>query len=145
MIVTYNSAGVIQACINSLTEMAPTLSVIVVDNASGDDTLIRVRPDTRVIANTANQGFATAVNQGVRASDAEFVLLLNPDTQLLTPVDELIHASSRYGLASGKLVDKTGRAQKRVYRPPLPHAGCASVRDLRFESAVAVEFGQSAL
>jgi GT2 family glycosyltransferase len=115
---------VIQACVNSLTEMAPTLSVIVVDNASGDDTLLQVARGTRVVANTENKGFATAVNQGVRSSDAEFVLLLNPDTQLLTPVDELIHASSQYGLASGKLVDKTGRAQKgfTIRRFPTPAA-----------------------
>ncbi len=122
VIVTYNSAGVIQACLNSLTEMAPSLSAVVVDNASGDDTLTHVKPEVRVIANTENQGFAAAVNQGIRASDAEFVLLLNPDTRLLTPVDELIHATRQYGLASGKLVDKTGRAQKgfTIRRFPTP-------------------------
>lgn len=104
--------------------MAPALSIVVVDNASGDDTLARMRPGTRVIANTENKGFAAAVNQGVRASDSEFVLLLNPDTQLLTSVDELIHASSQYGLASGKLVDKTRRAQKgfTIRRFPTPAA-----------------------
>ena len=102
----------IQACLDSLTEMAPTVSAIVVDNASSDDTLRQIKPGVQVIANAENRGFAAAVNQGVRSSDAEFVLLLNPDTRLLTPVDELIRASSQYGLASGKLVDKTGRTQK---------------------------------
>jgi GT2 family glycosyltransferase len=127
VIVTYNSADVIQACLNSLTEMAPSLSPIVVDNASGDDTLARLhevqaKPGIRAIANTENKGFAAAVNQGVRASDAEFVLLLNPDTRLLTPVDELIQASRRYGLASGKLIDKTGGVQKgfTIRRFPTP-------------------------
>lgn len=116
MIITYNSAEVIEACLNSLTKMAPDLSTIVVDNASGDDTLARVRslkkPGTEVVVNTMNRGFAGAVNQGVRATAAEFVLLLNPDTHLLTSLDELIQASQQYGLASGKLVDKTGQAQK---------------------------------
>jgi GT2 family glycosyltransferase len=115
VIVTYNSADVIEACLNSLTQMALEFSTIVVDNASGDDTLARVRtlqkPGTEVIANATNRGFAGAVNQGVRATAAEFVLLLNPDTRLLTSLDELTQASRQYGLASGKLVDKTGRAQ----------------------------------
>jgi N-acetylglucosaminyl-diphospho-decaprenol L-rhamnosyltransferase len=122
IVVTYNSAGVIQACLKSLTEMAPSLSVIVVDNASGDDTLKELKPGARLIANDKNRGFASASNQGAQASDAEFLLLLNPDTRLLTPVDELIHASEQYGLASGKLVDKTGMAQKgfTIRRFPTP-------------------------
>ncbi len=122
VIVTYNSADVIKACLDSLTEMAPLLSAIVVDNASGDDTLLQVKPCSRVIANTENKGFAAAVNQGVRASAAEFVLLLNPDARLLTPVDELIRASGESGLASGRLVDKTGSAQKgfTIRRFPTP-------------------------
>jgi N-acetylglucosaminyl-diphospho-decaprenol L-rhamnosyltransferase len=122
VIVTYNSAGVIRICLDSLTEMASSLTAIVVDNASGDETLSQIEPGIRVIANAENKGFAAAVNQGVRASDAEFVLLLNPDTRLLTPVDELIHASGQYGLASGKLVDKTGLVQKgfTIRRFPTP-------------------------
>jgi GT2 family glycosyltransferase len=126
VIITYNSAEVIEACLKSLTQMAPSLSTIVVDNASADNTLPRVRaiknPSTQVIANTTNRGFAGAVNQGVAATSAEFVLLLNPDTRLLTSLDELIQASRQYGLASGKLVDKTGLPQTgfTVRRFPTP-------------------------
>jgi len=128
VIITYNSAEVIEACLNSLTSMAPDLSTVVVDNASGDGTLARVRamnkPALKLIANTTNRGFAGGVNQGVRASEAEFILLLNPDTRLLTSVDELTQASQQYGLASGKLVDKTRHAQKgfTVRRFPTPAA-----------------------
>jgi GT2 family glycosyltransferase len=126
VIITYNSAEVIEACLNSLTEMAPSLSTIVVDNASGDDTLARVRAlkqaGVQIIANNTNQGFATAVNQGVRSASAELVLLLNPDTRLLTPLDDVIQASRQHGLASGKLVGKTGTVQKgfTIRRFPTP-------------------------
>ncbi len=65
----------------------------------------------KVIANHENRGFAAAVNQGVAATDAEFVLILNPDVKLLTSVDALVEASERYGLAAGKLTDLNGRAQ----------------------------------
>jgi N-acetylglucosaminyl-diphospho-decaprenol L-rhamnosyltransferase len=98
--------------------MAPGLKPIVVDNASTDDSLLRVREreGIRVIANSENRGFAAAVNQAV-ASCAEFenVLLLNPDVNLLTQVDTLVDAltedSRKYGLSAGKLVDLNGRAQ----------------------------------
>jgi N-acetylglucosaminyl-diphospho-decaprenol L-rhamnosyltransferase len=98
--------------------MAPGLKPIVVDNASTDDSLLRVREreGIRVIANSENRGFAAAVNQAV-ASCPEFenVLLLNPDVNLLTQVDTLVDAltegSLKYRLSAGKLVDLNGRAQ----------------------------------
>lgn len=106
--------------------MAPGAAVIVVDNASQDATVERVRrhPGIQVIANIENVGFAAAVNQGVRSSAAEFLLTLNPDARLLTGVDQLTDASRQYGLAAGKLVDKTGRAQRgfTIRRLPTPAA-----------------------
>jgi GT2 family glycosyltransferase len=64
-----------------------------------------------VIANSTNRGFAAAVNQGIAATDADSILLLNPDVQLLSAVDALVEASRRHGIAAGKLVDATGQAQ----------------------------------
>ena len=60
------------------------MPVIVADNASGDDTLDRVRgyADVRLIANQENIGFAAAVNQAVAAAGSPFLLLLNPDVEL---------------------------------------------------------------
>jgi GT2 family glycosyltransferase len=87
---------------------------VVVDNASSDDTVerIRGRAGVRLIANPDNRGFAAAVNQGAReAGQAEFRLLLNPDACLASPLDNLIEATRRYGLAAGKLVGEDGRAQ----------------------------------
>jgi N-acetylglucosaminyl-diphospho-decaprenol L-rhamnosyltransferase len=89
--------------------MAPSLTPIVVDNASTDGTLERVC--ARKIANAKNRGFAAAVNQGVRATDAEFLLLLNPDVNLLTAVDSLMGASRQYGLAAGQLIGADGHSQ----------------------------------
>jgi GT2 family glycosyltransferase len=126
VIVTYNSENVIDACLDSVAKMAPQFSALVVDNASVDRTRdgLASRSGVQVISNPQNRGFAAAVNQGVRASDAQFILLLNPDTRLLTGVDELVAASRRYGLAAGKLVDLTGRAQQgfTIRRCPTPTA-----------------------
>lgn len=93
--------------------MAPSVTPIVIDNASNDVTVAeaRSRSGVRVIANAENRGFAAAVNQGVRACTEEYLLMLNPDTQLLTAIDDLTTAAHSYGLACGKLQDKTGNAQ----------------------------------
>src|SRR5579885_1169509 len=70
--------------------MAPSVAPLVIDNASQDQTLQQA--GARRIANSQNRGFAAAVNQGVRASDSEFFLLLNPDVALLTQVDGRVQA-----------------------------------------------------
>lgn len=106
--------------------MAPLMHPLVVDNASSDQTLELVRdwPGVTVLANRENRGFAAAANQGIRATDSELLLLLNPDVKILTPVDELERASRQYGLAGGRLVDSEGRDQKgfTIRRFPTPAA-----------------------
>src|SRR5438093_1762646 len=56
--------------------------VIVIDNDSKDGTVdgLREYPWARVIENVPQRGFAGAVNQGVRATNAPIVVALNPDT-----------------------------------------------------------------
>ncbi len=57
--------------------------IYVVDNASSDHTVERLQPlfpAVHFVANTENVGFARANNQAIRLSQAEYVLLLNPDT-----------------------------------------------------------------
>lgn len=119
VIVTHNSADVINSCLEALSKMDSEVTPIVVDNASSDNTLdlVRSRSRVRLIANSENRGFAAAVNQGVReagaceANQSEFILLLNPDVELLTAVDELTESAQRHGLAAGRLVDHAGRTQ----------------------------------
>lgn len=91
--------------------MAPLVTPIVVDNASSDDTTARIPASAALIENPQNSGFAAAANQAIRSTGAEFLLLLNPDVNLLSGVDALIEASRRCGLAAGKLVDSDGRPQ----------------------------------
>lgn len=62
-----------------------TAEVIVVDNASSDDSvamLAREFPWVRVIANSGNAGFTRGNNQGLAVSRGQYVLFLNPDTEL---------------------------------------------------------------
>ena len=122
VVVTYNSEEVIGACL----DCCASLPAVVVDNASQDATMQRVnrRPGVLLITNTTNRGFATAVNQGVAALDTEFVLLLNPDVHLHTPVTALQDAFSEsgVGLATGRLLDHAGSVQAgfNIRRFPTP-------------------------
>jgi GT2 family glycosyltransferase len=98
----------------ALTEMAPHVSTVVVDNASSDRTVdfVRARGGVKLIANDRNRGFAAAVNQGVReAGGGDFILVLNPDTELLNAIDPLVESAGRHGLAAGRLLDAQGSTQ----------------------------------
>lgn len=113
IIVTFNSALHIAACLRSLGQAD---EIVVVDNASSDDTcdiVAREAPKTKLIRNASNRGFAAAVNQGIAATSSPFVLLLNPDTTLRSNLQPLVERCliPQVGAAGGKLVDGKGQAQ----------------------------------
>jgi GT2 family glycosyltransferase len=123
VIVTYNSAEMIERCLKSCAD----LPVVVVDNASKDATCdhVRRRRVVTLIANPSNYGFAHAVNQGVGALEAELILLLNPDTELKTPLRDLEAAcfEEGTGLAAGQLTDEQGQPQRGFALRRFPTAG----------------------
>lgn len=62
------------------------IEVFVVDNNSHDESAAMVSkefPQVRLIKNAANSGFAKANNQAIRHASGRYVLLLNPDTEIL--------------------------------------------------------------
>ncbi|MBN2003328.1 MAG: glycosyltransferase family 2 protein [Anaerolineae bacterium] len=64
----------------------PGLEVIVVDNASQDDSVAMVRqefPQVHLIVNSQNHGYGAANNRGLAIASGEFVLVLNPDIEAL--------------------------------------------------------------
>jgi len=111
-IVTYNSGRYIRPCLEAvLSQQGVHLEVVVVDNASTDDThkvLSAFRRRVKVIRNDRNLGFAAAQNQAILRSSAPWVLALNPDV-LLTPgfLQSVLQAAEldpRAGAVSGKLL-----------------------------------------
>lgn len=106
LIVTYNSARQIRACLRSVLAQRDHViqQVIVLDNASTDGTLEIVRrefPETETLAPGVNLGFAAGVNAAARQAQSDFLLLLNPDTEILDhAVDAVVDfARSRPGSA----------------------------------------------
>lgn len=114
VVVTYNSADVIDGCLEACLQV-PGAQVVVVDNASADDTADRVGrwSGVRLIANDTNRGFAGAVNQGITALNTTAVLLLNPDAIPASGIEGLERAVAEPGVgaATGRLLGPDGDEQ----------------------------------
>ena len=87
VVVNHNAGDFLPLCISTIHAAAGDLDldVVLVDNASTDgstELVARAHPSLRVFENRVNRGFAAAANQGVRATTAPFVLLLNPDAEI---------------------------------------------------------------
>jgi GT2 family glycosyltransferase len=117
VIVSYNSRDHIGACLESVfaQRKSVTQQVIVVDNDSRDDTVHFIRenfPEVELVLPGANLGFAKGVNLGVKHSHAEYVLLLNPDTEILDHAVDVIVDFARknpgHGLYGGRTLRPDG-------------------------------------
>jgi GT2 family glycosyltransferase len=87
VIVHYKSPDHLLNCLAALDADAfpPDREVVIVDNDSRDGApaLVAARfPRARMLVNSANLGYARAVNQGIRASGGEFVVVMNPDCEV---------------------------------------------------------------
>ena len=113
VVVTHNSAEVIEKCLLSI---ARANHVIVVDNASDDSTLdivCRVLPKAEIIHNMVGLGFGNASNQGLERVKTEFALHPNPDTVMKeAALESLIKAADQYpdgGLFGPKVLNPKGK------------------------------------
>ncbi len=122
LIVTYNSEGQIRACLKSAIDQRQSISqeIIVVDNGSQDRTAEIIRdqfPGVRLFTPEENLGFAKAVNFAAEQSQAEYFLLLNPDTVVLDHAIDKIHAFAEtnpsYGFYGGRTLKKDGKTLER--------------------------------
>jgi GT2 family glycosyltransferase len=150
VIVTYNSAHIIERAIKSI---PPGANIIVVDNASKDSSVqIAQSLGAEVIQNKQNVGFGIACNQGAFIGNSEFILFLNPDARLRDgALEKLILAAERFPNVGGlnpRMLGEDGRqrfrkssflvpqtrAEKRHSRNDLPQED----RELKFLSGAAL-------
>lgn len=133
VIVNWNAGVQLAEVLSSIADHHADLvcSVIVVDNASTDDSIGRVEEHAsglpfrlQIIRNAENRGFGAACNQGAALASADFVLFLNPDTRLfsgsLTTPEKFFHQSENadVGIVGIQLVDEYGHISRSCARFP---------------------------
>lgn len=127
IIVNYNTSQLLKNCLQAVFQAlnwekhVDSCEVIVIDNASTDDSLDIVRryfPDVHLICNQENLGFSKANNQALRKSQGKYMLLLNSDTSVkqtaLVKLLEYIKSEKNIGAIGGKLLNPDGSIQPSV-------------------------------
>lgn len=82
IIVNYQSYDELRTCLTSIQQARGGASIVVVDHATDPaaaDAIAAQFPDVLLLRKATNEGFAAGVNAGMRATDAQWVLLVNPD------------------------------------------------------------------
>ncbi len=118
VIPNWNGMAHLPECLTTLRAQSfSDFETIVVDNASSDGSvawLAEHAPWVRVIVREDNGGFARAVNAGIRASEAEYVALLNNDVALepdwLGALVSALDERPEYSVASSRMVLYDDRA-----------------------------------
>jgi GT2 family glycosyltransferase len=151
VIVSYNGRRLLQACLESLRVAAQStrLRIIVVDNASRDGAAAMVRdryPEVALIENGSNVGFARAVNIGLRRTHADYILLLNPDTEVpsgtLDACVAALNERPNVGALGCKLIKADGtldHACKRGFPTPRSALAYFSPFDIRWRGSTAAQ------
>jgi len=127
VIVTWNSEEDIAECLGSIynefyDESKLKIQSIIVDNNSSDNSVAVVenfikifKHDVKLIKNSENLGFTKGCNQGIKESDGNFVMLLNPDTQVqedaLTNLVNYLNSNENYGAIAPQLITRNKTIQ----------------------------------
>jgi GT2 family glycosyltransferase len=121
LIVSWNTKQLLQACLEKLSGELKEIDaeVFVVDNASSDDSAGMVAgefPWAKLTANTANRGFAAANNQVLELATGNYVLLLNPDTEVypgaLKTLMRFLDEHPRAAVVAPQLINSDGTVQR---------------------------------
>lgn len=128
VIVSWNTRDLLRACLVALkAEIAllqsqipgATVETFLVDNASADGSAAMAEsehPWVHLIANNDNLGFAKANNQAFKLSTGDFVLLLNPDTEIkpgaLFTLLEFLKTHPEAGIVAPQLLNSDGSIQR---------------------------------
>ena len=129
VIVNWNVRDLLRNCLRSVYASwraePSALEVFVVDNASNDDSAAMVRaefPQAVLIENRQNTGFTEANNQAIDLAQGQYVLLLNPDTEVLgdalNAMVDYLDVHPEVGLLGPKLLNPNRTVQSSRRRFP---------------------------
>jgi GT2 family glycosyltransferase len=120
VIVNYNAGPELRAALRSIKqEMAGRpWEAVVIDNASTDgssDYVWEFAPNARVLRNAENVGFGRGINQGVQATSAPAILIMNPDCRLepgaVKTMGAELESRERCAIVGPRVLDPDGTEQ----------------------------------
>jgi len=129
IVVSYNTREMTLECLRALDASLEGIEseVIVVDNASQDDSVAAIReqfPQARLIARQVNAGFGAANNEAMRVARGRFFLLLNsdafPEKPAIPALLAYMEAHPRTGAAGPRLTNGDGSLQVSCHPFPTP-------------------------
>lgn len=130
VIINWNSCDLLAKCLESvrLQEFAGQLEIIVVDGGSfdGADAMVREKfPEVHFIQSPENIGYGRCCNLGVCAARGEYLMILNPDTELrpgaIRAMVGALAGMTNAGLVGARLIDPDGAFQtSSTHRLPGP-------------------------
>jgi GT2 family glycosyltransferase len=132
VIVNWNTKRHLRRCLETIfrPSVETRFEVIVVDNASRDGSADMAEvefPQTNVIRNERNLGFAKAANQAIILGRGNFFLLLNPDAALQeNAIDRAVEFAREHpdiGIVGCKILNEDGTLQHSCRRFPTPAVG----------------------
>lgn len=133
VIVNWNSGKLLYECVQSISNAVNTNfelnNIIVVDNASQDDSLSgieKIKLPIKVIRNSENLGFSKSCNMGSKFSQSDYILFLNPDTKLyenslIVPISFLDNTvNGKVGIVGVRIIDGKRNTSRNCARFPSP-------------------------
>lgn len=127
ILVSYNTSDLLKKSLESIFSSASEhdLQVIVVDNASQDDSCEMLKqqfPQVQLIENSVNWGFAAACNQAQKISEGDYTVLLNSDAWIekgaLDSAVQFMETHPRAGIVGGQLLKPDGTKAPSARRFP---------------------------
>ncbi len=136
IIVNWNGGDLLRRCVETIVSSQPatTYEVVIIDNASTDDSLAQLEKSDasvrlisnrqlRIFNNSENKGFGAANNQAFELTDSPFVFLLNLDTEVHPgTIDTLMRtmlSDSQIGACGPKILNPDGSLQiSAFFNPP---------------------------
>ncbi len=119
-VVEFNTKDLLEKCLTQIYDepVKNKLEVWIVDNNSEDDSIQMIEkkfPQVKLIKNQKNVGFGKAHNQVLKKAQADYFLVLNPDTQFnVTDIDQMTEFMQQHpscGISSCKITDFKGKLQ----------------------------------
>ncbi len=135
IIINWNGGSLLTRCVETIVSSAPKLTyeIVIIDNASTDDSLAQLRANNRaaemiaseqlrIFVNDENRGFGAANNQAFALTDSPYVFLLNSDTEVqpgtIDTLMQKLNSDPKIGAVGPKMLNKDGSLQVSVFFSP---------------------------